>query len=493
MRKIIVVNQEKDWIFRDIKNVEIVLAKDYLLDPVWSNTKNTQVFNLSKSYAYQTKGYYVSLLAEARNHKVIPSVTTIQDMKTKSVVKVLSSDLNDLIQKSLNKIKADEFTLSIYFGNNLAAQHQKLAQELYNLFRAPFLRARFKRLSEKWLLQTIIPIAIDDIPENHIEFLQEKAHEYFKRDRYYYTKKDTSIYDLAILYDPLEKAPPSDKKALDKLVSIAEDMGFYVDLITKEDFARVGEYDALFIRETTSVNHHTYRFSRRAEAEGMVVIDDPISIMRCANKVYLNEALSNAKIQMPKTLILQNEKVDEIIKQIGLPCVLKVPDSAFSMGVKKALTEVELKQIVSKMLEQSDLIIAQKYMYSEFDWRIGVLDGKPIFACKYFMARGHWQIYDWSAKKDEESGGFETVAIADAPAHIVETAVKATKIIGTGLYGVDLKDVDGKAIVIEINDNPNIDHGVEDLVLGDELYKIVIGSFKTRLDNRLMQNQSIKR
>jgi glutathione synthase/RimK-type ligase-like ATP-grasp enzyme len=485
MRKIIVVNVEKDWIFKDIKGVEVVLAKDYLLDPKWLDARNIQVFNLCKSYAYQTKGYYVSLLAQARNHKVIPSVTTIQDLKTKSVVRVLSNDLDDLIQKSLKPIKSEEFILSIYFGSNTAKQHQKLASELYALFRAPFLRAKFKRIEAKWSLQNIFPIAVDDIPENHLEFLQQKAAEYFKRDRYYYKRKDSSIYDFAILYDPNEKAPPSDKKALEKFESIADSMGFYTDFLTKQDFARVGEYDALFIRETTSVNHHTYRFSRRADAEGMIVIDDPISIMRCANKVYLNEALTKAKLPIPKTLMLQNDKAEPVIKQIGLPCVLKLPDSSFSMGVKKAETAAELKDLLTRMLNESDLIIAQEYMYSPYDWRIGVLDGKPLFACKYFMARGHWQIYNWNAKKSGENGGFETVDINDAPKAVVEAAVKATKLIGNGLYGVDIKEIDHKPYIIEINDNPNIDSGVEDKILGDKLYVQILESFKQRLDARL--------
>ena len=37
-----------------------------------------------------------------------------------------------------------------------------------------------------------------------------------------------------------------------------------------------------------------------------------------------------------------------------------------------------------------------------------------------------------------------------------------------GLFGVDLKEVDGKACLIEVNECPNIDHGVEDQVLGDD-------------------------
>jgi hypothetical protein len=30
-------------------------------------------------------------------------------------------------------------------------------------------------------------------------------------------------------------------------------------------------------------------------------------------------------------------------------------------------------------------------MYTDFDWRIGVLDRQPIFASKYFMSQGHWR------------------------------------------------------------------------------------------------------
>lgn len=37
-------------------------------------------------------------------------------------------------------------------------------------------------------------------------------------------------------------------------------------------------------------------------------------------------------------------------------------------------------------------------------------------------------------------------------------------------------------VVIEVNDNPNIDAGAEDSVLGDELYRIVLREFVRRLD-----------
>jgi glutathione synthase/RimK-type ligase-like ATP-grasp enzyme len=95
-------------------------------------------------------------------------------------------------------------------------------------------------------------------------------------------------------------------------------------------------------------------------------------------------------------------------KLFGLPVVLKLPDSTFSRGVVKAKTPEELEQHLDEILKESDLAIAQEYMPSDFDWRIGVLDGKPLYACKYFMARGHWQIYNWgSDTKKGQEGDFD--------------------------------------------------------------------------------------
>ena len=60
--------------------------------------------------------------------------------------------------------------------------------------------------------------------------------------------------------------------------------------------------------------------------------------------------------------------------------------------------------------------------------------------------------------------------------------MKAANAIGDGLYGVDIKTVNGRHVLIEVNDNPNIDRGVEDAVLGDELYDRIMKVFRTRVD-----------
>jgi hypothetical protein len=77
--------------------------------------------------------------------------------------------------------------------------------------------------------------------------------------------------------------------------------------------------------------------------------------------------------------------------------------------------------------------------------------------------------------------------VQSAPKVIVDAAVKAVlAIVGDkGLFGVDVKEFEGKPYVIEVNECPNIDHGVEDVVLGDELYRAIIGSLKTCIEERI--------
>ena len=68
---------------------------------------------------------------------------------------------------------------------------------------------------------------------------------------------------------------------------------------------------------------------------------------------------------------------------------------------------------------------------------------------------------------------------------MVKAALKATRLIGNGLYGVDIKHLGDRVVVIEINDNPNLDAGVEDVVLKDALYEQVMSVFLKRMERQL--------
>jgi len=464
--------------------VEPVPARAYLTDATFTGLRGVKIINICRSYRYQSMGYYVSLLAEARGHRPVPSMTAIQDMKSVGIIRLVSEELEDLMARVLAGREPEKQSISIYFGKTPEKGLEQLASRLFKAFPAPFLRADFAHFGTCWQLQNVSPLSVKEIPAAERDFAEGVSSEYFAGKKLIIPKRPVSRYDLAILVDPEEARPPSNAKAIKRFVKAAETLGVGVECISREDSNRLSEFDALFIRETTNVDHHTYRMARKAAAEGLVVIDDPESILRCSNKVYLAEVLARHKIPAPRTVIAHIKSIDQILETLSLPCVLKQPDSAFSQGVVLAKTAEALNHEARRLLAKSDLVIAQEYLPSEFDWRVGILDRRPLFVCKYYMAAGHWQIL----RKGKSGQGYlrpgGNAARQQGPQKVINTALKAADAIGDGLYGVDLKQVGNKVYVIEVNDNPNIDAGFEDEVLQDELYMRVIELFLKRIERR---------
>ncbi len=478
---IIIVDDPAKWKFQT-EDARIISSKAYITGNEFQTAGNLRVFNLSNSYRYQSLGYYVSLLASAREHRAIPSVTTIRDFSNLSVIRAIADDIDELIQKSLEKVTDNRFNINIYFGQTVDPAFRQLGHKLYLLFETPLLNIRFTK-TDRWMVSKVRPISPDKLDESDMQKIGKYAAAYFARKRFQKPRLKHYKYNLAILVNPNEPNPPSCPAALRNFKTVANNSGFYVDYITKEDYESLGEYDALFIRETTNVNDHTYQFARRAYAEGLVVIDDPWSILRCSNKIYLNERMRQNRIDTPKTEVLlkSNFKKSQLSK-FTYPLVLKQPDSAFSIGVTKVNNPEEMTISVEKLFKKSELIIAQEFLPSAFDWRIGVLDQMPLFACKYYMAKGHWQIMNWSKSDDDLWGATESVPTEKVPDHVMKVALKAASLMGDGLYGVDLKEINGRVFLVEVNDNPNIDAGIEDVVLGEELYLRIVRSLYNRIE-----------
>jgi glutathione synthase/RimK-type ligase-like ATP-grasp enzyme len=164
--------------------------------------------------------------------------------------------------------------------------------------------------------------------------------------------------------------------------------------------------------------------------------------------------------------------------------VIKIPDSSFSRGVFKAEGPEALKEVAIELFKASDLLLAQEFVYTPFDWRIGVLNGRLLFACQYYMSDRHWQIIKHEAKGRYKEGDWKTVPIAEVPGAVTKAALAAANLIGDGLFGVDVKDDRGRIMVMEVNENPNIETEVEDGVLGDRLYEIIIEDLVRRIEAR---------
>src|SRR5690349_16300346 len=354
MQKLIIVENPDHWTF-NLYDAEVVTPAKYI-STAYQEFKGLKVINLCKSYQYQSLGYYVSLLAEARKHKVLPGISTIQDLRFPSILREDSQDFDDLIQTSFKNEKKDKVEFDIYFGITQHEHLNKLARQLFQYVQAPSLSATFSKKT-KWVLQSIKPLSLGEVPDEDRPLLRSAVEKYLARKRD--VKPDKKKYDLAILVDPEDKYPPSDEKAIQKFIKAGDQAGFNVELITKNDFGELIQYDALFIRETTYVNHHTFRFAKKAQSLGLAVIDDPDSILKCTNKVYLNELLTANKILTPKSYVIGKENFKHLPEKLNYPFILKQPDGAFSKGVFKINDADEYKQVCAAMFQKSELVIAQ--------------------------------------------------------------------------------------------------------------------------------------
>jgi glutathione synthase/RimK-type ligase-like ATP-grasp enzyme len=464
------------------------LPRIYITRPEHFRARSVRVVNLSRDCVYQGTGYYASLLAEARGHKVIPSVQTILDLGRKSLYRFALPELDAILAKRLARLPeplAEPVRLLVAFGTTEDARFRDLARAAFDRFKHPLLAISIRPSKNgNFKIRQIQPLSPADLGPEQRSWFDAALARYLKVPWRALRAQPALRYSVAILYNPQEKLPPSKSAALEKFVRIGAQMGIEVELIRRQDFLRLAEFDALLIRETTTLTNHTYRFARKAEREGLAVIDDPSSIARCTNKVYLAELLGAHGLPTPKTVVLDRRHLKAIGPQLGFPIVLKVPDGSFSRGVFKVNDQAELQARASELLEDSDLILAQEYVPTTFDWRVGVLNREPIYVCQYFMSKNHWQIVKHEADGRFEEGRFKTYAVDQAPREVTELGCRAASLIGDGLYGVDIKQANGGLVVIEINDNPNLDVGVEDAVLKDELYRRVLADLVRRIEAR---------
>lgn len=482
---VILVDQPRDFPNADTPH-KVITTSEYLARPRLFEIVRPKLVNLSRSYAYQSKGYYASLLAEARGHRVVPTVETMLELRESKLYEHALPELEDELNRCARRADFQpegEFKLFVCFGIARDPRFEAFGRLLFDWFRCPALEVMVDTGSAWLSIDRIRPRNLTRLGNGEGTFFRESLHQHTKREWRDPKARSVSKYDLAVLYDPNEKMPPSSAATIKYFARIAEKLSVDIEPITKRQLAELAEYDGLFIRETTSIDNHTYRFARRAWQEGMPVIDDPISMIRCTNKVFLMELLGSNQVPTPPTvMIAEQSDLPKAMDELGLPLVVKIPDGSFSRGIHKVATAEEFRRITDELFEETDLLLAQKFMPTEFDWRVGVLAGEPLFVCQYRMARGHWQIVKHRPDGSAREGGFKTFDLDQAPREVIDVAVRAAKPIGHGLYGVDIKQTDHGFVVMEVNDNPNLEHGIEDAVAKDEVWMRILKWFIDRLE-----------
>jgi hypothetical protein len=319
MNVLIVVNHARDWPF-DIDGARVVTAREYLTDPAYAENTSARIINLCRTDRYQGRGYYVSLLAEARGHRALPEVKTLGDLQARHLDQLLGNPFIEQLQRALANCDDETCIVDAWFGRDPTRRNESLAQQLFATLRIPLLQAEFERIEGMWRFRSVRIVSPHEIPAAQHALLVEAATDYLRRGtRSRAAEPPPASPAIAILFDADEPEPPSNAAALEKFTAAARALGMRPSFIGRDDIDRLDAFDGLFIRDTTNVNHYTYQFARRAAAGGLVVVDDPDSILKCTNKVYLNELLSRHNVPVPKTLIVHRDNVHQIVPALGPP------------------------------------------------------------------------------------------------------------------------------------------------------------------------------
>jgi glutathione synthase/RimK-type ligase-like ATP-grasp enzyme len=284
---------------------------------------------------------------------------------------------------------------------------------------------------------------------------------------------------IACFVEKYNFSDPREEKALNNFRRTAQSFGHELNFMFRENISQIPEYDAVFIRATTDPLFTSYVVSKTATELGLKVVDDPESIQICGNKIHQYALFKKHGISHIPTVFINREdmhhkRLMQIFKELGKPVVIKAPYTSFSRYVEKAACETSFRDVAKRFFRKSDVLAVQQFMPTAFDWRVGVLNHEVLYVCKYMIPKGRWKHGAKRRGKPTFVWG-RTVALKreNAPAPLKELALKACEVIGHGLYGVDIKEANGNYVVVEVNDNPSIYAGYEDLRNKDLYGKII--------------------
>ena len=264
--------------------------------------------------------------------------------------------------------------------------------------------------------------------------------------------------------------------ALSNFRHAAFQAGHQLDFLFRDELDYLTRYDAVFLRTLTDPRNASYVVARRAELAGMRVLDHADSIRICCDKVSMYGRLQAHGVPMPETRIVDASELRpatarRLFAALGAPLVLKAPDSSFSSHVDKVDSVDAFLEVGRRYLRRAGRLIVQRYLPSAFDWRVVVLDGRVLAVLRYVFVPNRWKTMERGAQG--EWARVLAVPRTEADPELVRIALAACAAIGTSLYGVDLKEVDGAHYVIEVNDNPTLAAGEEDQADPDLYDRIV--------------------
>src|SRR5262245_58243365 len=236
---VILVDQQRDFPNAETPH-KVIATSEYLARPRLFDSGRPKLLNLARSYAYQSKGYYASLLAEARGHRVVPTVETMLELREAKLYEHALPELEEELNRCARRADFQpegEFKLLVCFGIARDARFEPFGRLLFDWFRCPALEVAVDTGSTWLAIDRIRMRNITRLGNGETAFFHAALHQHTQREWRDPKARTVAKYDLAVLYDPTEKMPPSSKDSIKHLARIAGRLSVDVEPIQRRQLA----------------------------------------------------------------------------------------------------------------------------------------------------------------------------------------------------------------------------------------------------------------
>ena len=217
----------------------------------------------------------------------------------------------------------------------------------------------------------------------------------------------------------------------------------------------LGPFDAVIPRIGASVTAYGTAVLRQFEMMGVAPLNESVAVTRSRDKLRSLQLLSRKGIGMPLTgYASKPDDIKDVIKMVGgAPLVVKLLQGTQGIGVVLAETQKAAESVIEGFMGVKADILIQEFIKEAggSDIRCFVIDGKVVAAMKRQAPKGEF-------RSNLHRGG--TASLIKITPEERSTAVRAARIMGLNVAGVDLLRSNHGPVVMEVNSSPGLE-GIE--------------------------------
>ncbi|TXE08645.1 30S ribosomal protein S6--L-glutamate ligase [Gelidibacter salicanalis] len=213
--------------------------------------------------------------------------------------------------------------------------------------------------------------------------------------------------------------------------------------------------DAIIPRIGSSVTFYGTAVVRQFEMMKVFSVVESQALVRSRDKLRSLQVLSRAGLGMPKTVFSNYTKdASEVIASVGgAPLVIKLLEGTQGLGVVLAETNNAAESVIEAFHGLQARVIIQEFIKEAkgADIRAFIVDGNIVGAMKRQGKEGEFR------SNLHRGGSAEIISLTDEEEN---AALKAAKVLGLGVCGVDMLQSSRGPLILEVNSSPGLE-GIE--------------------------------